>query len=68
MRRYAVSGLLIAAIMSAYWAYTVVDTLIAKFSKEITWVDLSVIFVLGFISGGAAALAWAFSRKSPEAR
>ena len=68
MQRYTVSGLLIVAIMSAFWAYTIVDTLLRKFSKEITWVDLSVIFVLGFISGGAAALAWAFSRKSPEAR
>jgi hypothetical protein len=39
-----------------------------KFSKEITWVDLGAIFVLGLISGGAFGLAWAFSRKSPEAR
>jgi hypothetical protein len=68
MRRYTVSGLMIVLIMSAFWAYTVGDTLIRKFSKEITWVDLGAIFVLGLISGGGLGLAWAFSRKSPQAR
>ena len=68
MRRYTGSVLLIVAIMSAFWAYTMVDTLLRKFSKEITWVDLGAIFVLGLLSGGAFGLAWAFGRKSPEAR
>ena len=68
MRRYTVSGLLIVAIMSAFWAYTIVDTLLRKFSQEITWVDLGAIFVLGLISGGAFGLAWAFGRKSTTAR
>ena len=68
MQRYTVSGLLIVAIMSAYWAYTIVDTLIRKFSKEITWVDLGAIFVLGLISGGTFVLVWALGRKSTEAR
>ena len=36
MRRYTVSGLLIVAIMSIFWAYTIVDTLLRKFSKDIT--------------------------------
>jgi hypothetical protein len=57
MRRYTVSGLLIVALMSIFWAYTIVDTLLRKFSKEITWVDLGAIFVLGLISGGAFGLA-----------
>ena len=68
MQRYTVSGLLIVAIMSAFWAYTIVNTLIRKFSKEITWIDLGAIFVLGLISGGAFGLAWAFGRKSTTAR
>ena len=68
MQRYTVSGLLIVAIMSLFWAYTIIDTLIRKFSKEITWVDLGAIFVLGLISGGAFGLAWAFGRKSTKAR
>ena len=68
MQRYTVSGLLIVAIMSLFWAYTIIDTLIRKFSKEITWVDLGALFVLGLISGGAFGLAWAFGRKSPVAR
>ena len=68
MRHYTVSGLPIVALMSIFWAYTIVDTLISKFSKEITWVDLGAIFVLGLISGGAFGLAWAFSRKALEAR
>jgi hypothetical protein len=68
MQRYTVSGLLIVAIMLAFWAYTIVDTLIRKFSKEITWVDLGAIFVLGLLSGGAFGLALALGRRSPEAR
>ena len=68
MQRYTVSGLLIVAIMSAYWAYTIVDTLLRKFAKEITWVDLGAIFVLGLISGGGLGLAWALSRRSSEAK
>jgi len=68
MRRYTVSSLLILAIMSVFWAYTIVDTLLREFSKEITWVDLGSIFVLGLIAGGAFSLAWGFGRKSPQAR
>jgi hypothetical protein len=68
MRHYTVLGLLIVALMSIFWAYTIVDTLLSKFSKEITWVDLGAIFVLGLISGGAFGLALAFGRKSPIAR
>ena len=68
MKRYQISGLLVVAIMATFWAYTIVDTLMSKFSKEITWVDLGAIFVLGLISGGAFGLAWAFGRKSPEAK
>ena len=68
MRHYTVPGLLIVVLMSIFWACTIVDTLISKFSKEITWVDLGAIFVLGLISGGAFGLAWAFGRKSTEAR
>jgi hypothetical protein len=67
MRRYSVSALLIVAIMSAFWAYTIVDSLIREFSKDVTWIDLGAIFVLGLMSGGAFGLAWAFGRKSPDA-
>jgi hypothetical protein len=68
MRRYTVSSLLIVAIMSVFWAYTIMDTLIRQFSKDITWVDLGAILVLGLIAGGAFGLAWALGQKSPEAR
>jgi len=68
MRRYSGSALLIVAIMSAFWAYTIVDSLIREFSKDVTWIDLGAIFVLGLISGGAFGLAWAFGRKPSEAR
>ena len=67
MQGYTISGLLILVIMSAYWAYTIVDTLLRRFSQEITWVDLGAIFVLGFISGGTFGLVWALGRKSPVA-
>ena len=68
MKRYQISGLLVVAIMAAFWAYTIIDSLIREFSKDVTWVDLGAIFVLGIISGGALGLAWAFGRKAPEAR
>ena len=68
MRPNSVYLLLVVAIMSSFWAYTIVDTLLRKFSTEITWVDLGAIFVLGLISGGALGLAGALGRKSPEAR
>jgi len=68
MKRYQISGLLVVAVMAAFWAYTIIDPLIREFSKDVTWIDLGAIFVLGLISGGALGLAWAFGRKPPEAR
>jgi hypothetical protein len=56
MKRYQISGLLIVAIMASFWAYTLVDTLIREFSKDITYIDLGAIFVLGLIAGLALGL------------
>jgi hypothetical protein len=68
MQRYSVPALLMVAIMSAFWAYTIIDSLIREFSKDVTYIDLGSIFVLGLISGIALGLASAFRRKSSDAR
>jgi hypothetical protein len=62
MISYRTSGLLIVAIMSAYWAYTIIDSLIREFSKNITYIDLGAIFILGLISGVTLGLALVFRR------
>jgi len=68
MKRYQTSGLLIVAIKAAFWAYTIIDSLIREFSKDVTYIDLGAIFVLGPISGIALGLAFAFRRKQSDAR
>lgn len=47
MTRYRISGLLIVAIMAAFWAYTIIDSLIREFLKDVTYIDLGAIFVVG---------------------
>jgi hypothetical protein len=68
MKRYQTPGLLIVAIMAAFWAYTIIDSLIREFSKDVTYIDLGAIFVLGLISGIALVLDFAFRRKQSDAR
>lgn len=51
------------SLMSAFWAYTMIDSLIREFSKDVTYIDLGSIFVLGLISGIALGVAFAFRRK-----
>lgn len=62
MKRHRISGLLIVAIMAAFWAYTIIDSLIRGFSKDVTYIDLGAIFVLSLISGIALGLTFAFRR------
>ena len=57
-----VSSLLMVAIMTAYWAYTVMDTLIRDIGVDATWIDLGTIFALGLISGAALGFAAALRR------
>jgi hypothetical protein len=56
------TSLVAGALMTAFWAYTVMDTLIRAFGLDVTWVDLGTIFALGLPSGVAlgfaAALQW----------
>ena len=56
MKRYSVSALVILALMTIFWAYTVMDTLLREFSADVTIVDLGVLVVLGFIAGLATGL------------
>jgi len=49
MRRYSVSVLLILAVMSIFWAYTVIDTLLREFSANVTFIDLGTLVIFGFL-------------------
>lgn len=67
MRQPSVSILVMGAIFSAFWAYTIVHSLIREFSKDVTYIDLGAIFVLGMIAGIFVGLAFALSRKQSHA-
>jgi hypothetical protein len=56
MKRYSVPALLILAGITAFWAYTVIDTILREFSTDVTFVDLGVLVILGFIAGLAIGL------------
>jgi hypothetical protein len=56
MRRYTIPTLFTLAMLSAFWAYTIIDDLIRVFQKDVTYIDLGVIFVLGLICGAALGL------------
>jgi len=68
MRRYSVSFLIMLAVSVAFWAYTIADTLIKELSKDVTFIDLGAIFILGLISGLAVGLSFAFKNKSLQTR
>ena len=57
MKRYRTPGLVVLALMAAFWAYVVIDNLIREFSRQITYVDLVVIFVLAVCRRGIAGCA-----------
>ena len=67
MKRYQTPGLILVAIMAAFWAYMLTDNLIREFSRNITCIDLGVIFVLGLISGIALGLIYASKREQSAA-
>jgi hypothetical protein len=56
MKRYSVPALVSLAIFSAFWAYTIASTLIRELAKDVTFIDLGALFVLGLISGLALGL------------
>jgi hypothetical protein len=62
MQRYSVSALLVLSILSIFWAYTVMDTLLRDFAGEVTFLDLGVLVVLGFIAGVGVGLIPAAAR------
>lgn len=57
MQRYSVAILVMLAILSAFWAYTTMATLIQDFGMDVSWIDLGSIFDLGLISGIGLGLA-----------
>jgi regulator of RNase E activity RraA len=63
MQRSFVGALLAAAIGAAFWAYTVIDTLMRDFHESVSIIDLGVLYVLGLISGIALGLVIMVRRK-----
>jgi hypothetical protein len=51
MKRYSEPVLTTVAIFAAFWAYTIADTLIRELAKDVTFIDLGALFMLGLISG-----------------
>jgi hypothetical protein len=62
MQRYSVPALIILAIFSGFWAYTIIDALLREFSQDITFIDLGVLYILGLITGLALGVALAIWR------
>lgn len=56
MIRYTIPALLITAMFALFWAYAIIDDLIRVFHKDVTVIDLGVIFILGLICGVALGL------------
>lgn len=68
MQRTVISTLIIGAILSTYWTYTIIDTLLREFSQAITFIDLGVLYVLGLITGLTLGIALAVGIKRSNTR
>ena len=67
MKRYSVPALISVSIFGAFWAYMIADTLIREMSKDVTFIDLGSIYILGLISGITAGLALMLGKtKQPD--
>jgi hypothetical protein len=64
MRRYSFPFLGFLVGMSIFWAYTAIDTLLREFYTNVTFIDLAVLVILGFIAGLAVGLIPAARRSS----
>jgi hypothetical protein len=49
-----------------FWAYLIADSLITEFHKDVTFIDLGALFVLGLIAGVALGLIPALRRRGPD--
>jgi hypothetical protein len=65
MSRKLTYPLLIMSIFAMFWAYIIGDGLLHEFSGSLTWIDLSVLFILGFVAGIGVGIALLVPRKSP---
>lgn len=64
-RRYTTPTLVTLALFAAFWAYTIASTLIRDMAKDVTYIDLGALFVLGLIAGLALAFSYT-SRVRPR--
>lgn len=62
MKKYSVRMLIAGAFGAAFWAYTIIDTLIRDFHKDVSVIDIGALYFLGMISGIMLGLVVAVSR------
>jgi uncharacterized membrane protein len=63
MKRYSVPALITVSIFGAFWAYLIADTLIRELSKDVTFIYLGSIYILGLISGVTLGLAFMLNKR-----
>ena len=68
MKRLQFSALYVITIMSTFWAYTIIATLIQEYLKNVTLIDLGAIYIMGLIAGVALGLVYAVWRVETGAR
>ena len=64
MQRYAAPALVTLAVFAAFWAYAIASTLIRDLGKDVTYVDLGALFILGLIAGLALAASYGSRARS----
>jgi hypothetical protein len=68
MNKYLAASFFIVAFFSAFWAYSIIDTLLREFSGHPTVIDLLVLFILGLIAGIFITLSVGQYLKKPSGR
>jgi H+/Cl- antiporter ClcA len=63
VKRLQVTALLIAAIIAAAWAYSIMNSLIQVLLVDVSYFDLGSIFFLGLVAGLFAGLALGIWRR-----
>jgi H+/Cl- antiporter ClcA len=63
VKRLQVTALLIASIIAAVWAYSIMNSLIQVLLVDVSYFDLGSIFFLGLVAGLFAGLALGIWRR-----
>jgi len=64
MQRASTAFLIALIVGATFWVYAIAATLIREFGKDVTFVDLGALFVLGVIAGIGRGLIVALRRRN----